>query len=311
GVDDDDFEEDDYNPDDDGTQDDTGEGDDPDAGTVTKKIQLVDGAPKTDMTSSVKQLKTSVLSSGERTAVKEGSDAEIKLRVQDISGSVSQADKQVVFAALGDYKVAEYLDITLWSTVGNGEEKQITSTNNSIAITVTVPESIRKAPNGKVRKFAFVRVHNGSGTVLQDKDSSANTVTVNSSRFSVYALAYRDDTASSSDSDSGGSGNSSASSGGGSKGSSGSGGGTTSYSGSGGGYGTRNYGVETDGNTGSYPETGDNAPIVPMIIGFVVALLGMIAVVIIKRRLSYEWIYVDENGNVIENYEEQKKEQQK
>lgn len=289
------IDEDDYDDsDDDMIQDDTNGGDDSDLGTFTKKVQLVDGAPSTTFTSTNKELKSNVLSSGERTVMKEGSDVNVRLRVQNIDGSVSQADKELVIAALGDYTVAKYLDITLWKTVGSGAEKQVTSTSDTISVTISIPSSIRSTTkSGKVRQFAIVRVHNGSATVLQDRDSSANTITINTSKFSVYALAYRDVDASrarvaSSDSSGGGS----------SSGGNSSGGGSSGGSGGSGGSGVR--AVETDGIVDGSPQTGDKAPIVPTAVGFGVALIGMITVIIIRRRMDYEWVYVDEDGNIIE-----------
>ncbi len=284
-------------PDSDKIVDDTDDTDS-DLGSFTKKVQLVDGAPATTFTSTNKELKNYVLNSSERTVVKEGSDANVKLRVQDIDGSVSQADKELVIAALGDYTVAKYLDITLWKTVGSGTENQVSSTKKPISMTITIPSGVRKAlKSGKKREFALVRIHNGAAAVLEDEDSSANTVTVSSELFSVYALAYRDVDASSSKSSSSGSGSKDKdSSGGGSKKNSNGGG-----SGSGGsGYGSvrRNgVSVETDGIVDGSPQTGDHAPILPTALGFGLSLIGMITVVILKKKLDYEWVYVDESGN--------------
>ena len=297
-------------PEDDVIQDDTEDGTDTDLGTLTRKVQLVDGAPSTTFTSTISELKTGVLDASERAVMREGSDANVKLRVQNIDGSVSQADKELVIAALGDYTVAQYLDITLWKTVGNGEEKQVRSTNNPISVTISIPNSFRSPKSGKVRQFAIVRVHNGSSTVLQDKDSSANTITISTSKFSVYALAYRDADKGSTNS---GSGNTAGSGRGNSGGGSSSGGGNSSGGGSssggstggtgGGGYSGGSSGgssgggsAETGGVAAPAPRTGDSSPIVPVAIGFGVAFVGLIAFIIIRRRMNYEWVYLGDDG---------------
>ena len=304
GADDDDIpvaEDPNYNPDDDVIEDSTKDGGDTDLGTLTKKVQLIDGAPTTTFCSSNSDLKSGVLTSNERAVMKEGSDANITLRVQNINGSVSQADKELVIAALGDYTVGMYLDITLWKTVGNGDEKQVSSTKKPISLSITIPESLRRSKSGKVREFAIVRVHGGSATVLQDQDSAVNTVTVSSSKFSVYALAYRDvdeSTYRKNHPTNNGTGNNGNPGGGGQGSGSNGGGGSGAGSGSGGG-GSAGYGIETDG-VGRAPQTGDTAPILPTAIGFGAALLGMIIAVIIRRRMNYEWVYVDEDGNIIE-----------
>ena len=296
-------------PEDDIIQDDTEDGTDTDLGTLTRKVQLVDGAPSTTFTSTISELKTGVLDASERAVMREGSDANVKLRVQNIDGSVSQADKELVIAALGDYTVAQYLDITLWKTVGNGEEKQVSSTNNPISVTISIPNSFRSPKSGKVRQFAIVRVHNGSSTVLQDKDSSANTITISTSKFSVYALAYRDTDKGSTGSGSGntagsGRGNSGGgnSSGGGSSGGGSTGGGSTGGSGGGGYSGGSSGGssgggsAETGGVATPAPRTGDSSPIVPVTIGFGVAFVGLVAFIIIRRRMNYEWVYLGDDG---------------
>ena len=77
----------------------------------------------------------------------------------------------------------------------------------------------------------------------------------------------------------------------------------------GGGSKPANHGIETGGKA----QTGDKSPVLPMAIGFGVAFIGMIAAAIIRRRMSYEWIYVgldgkyyDKRGNVVDkdDYEE-------
>ena len=272
-----------YNPDDDQIQDDTEGGTDNDLGEFKKYVQLVGDAPNTTFTSTNKELKNYVLNSSERTVIKEGSDANVKLRVQGIDGSVSQEDKQLVFAALGkDYTLARYLDVTLWKQVGSGEEQQVTSTKKSISMTFTIPSEFRKTKAGKVREFAFVRVHGNAAAVLEDEDASANTITVSSKLFSVYALAYRDVDASKAKNNNS---------------SSGSGSGSSSGSGSYGSVRKKGVGVEMDGIIDGSPQTGDRAPIIPTALGFGLSFIGMITVLVLKKKLDYEWVYVDEAGN--------------
>lgn len=300
GADDDDVTGDDFDdPNDDVIQDDTEDGEDTGVGTLTKKVQLIDEPPATRMTSTNSELKAAVLTSAERAVMKEGSDAHIRLCVKNIDGSVSQGDKEMVIRSLGDYTVAQYLDITLWKTVGSGKEKQVHTTSRPISVSVTIPESLRYTKSGKRRQFAFIRVHNDATAVLQDQDSATSTITIATNKFSVYALAYRDTDVKNTDSGKD-NGNSNAGNGGnGSGGGSGSGGSTNGGgSGYGGGSGSGGSSPETGGVSGA-PQTGDEAPILPTAIGFGVALIGMITVIIIRRRMDYEWVYVDEDGNEI------------
>lgn len=43
-----------------------------------------------------------------------------------------------------------------------------------------------------MRTFAVVRVHNGAAELLPDLDSEEDTVTIETDRFSTYALVYKD-----------------------------------------------------------------------------------------------------------------------
>lgn len=51
-----------------------------------------------------------------------------------------------------------------------------------------VPERLLMAG----RTFAVLRVHDGETVLLPDLDNDANTVTIETDRFSTYALVYRD-----------------------------------------------------------------------------------------------------------------------
>lgn len=211
-------------------------------GTVTKKVKVVEGAPDTSLTTDTNELKTSVLTDGEQEAVEDGSNANIELRIKNIDSSVSQADKELIIANLGGYTVGEYLDITLWKKVGSSSEKKVTSTNQPIAVTVTVPERLR----GGAREFVILRIHNGSVALLEDQDAAANTVTFETDRFSTYVLAY--------------------------KAGSNRGGGSSSETATG-----ELYLADAS------PETGDQAPLVPVCITFLVSLSGIILTMIVRR----------------------------
>lgn len=222
-------------------------------GTVKKKVTVVEGAPKTAITTKTAQMMASVLSEGEQLAVQQGSSADVELRVQNIDGTVSQEDKELIISNLGGYSVGEYLDITLWKTVGSSTAKKVHDTNKAIAVTITVPENLRNKDSSKTRTYAILRVHNGVVSILPDKDSVESTVTFNTDRFSTYVLAYKDTVKKSN----------------GSTGSSGSG---TSSSGS--------------NILSSMPDMGDHAPITLCVIIFVAAFLGIVTVIVVRKKCS-------------------------
>lgn len=223
-------------------------------GTVKKKVQVAEDAPSTVLTTSTDNLVDSVLTAGEKKAVNNGSDADIGLRVRGIDGSVSQADKELIIASLGDYVVGEYLDITLWKTVGSSGEKAVHNTSKPISVTITVPEKLRNTVPSRKRTFAVFRIHNGAVSVLEDRDSVENTVTISTDKFSTYALVYRDMKNGDSTFTSGGTGSS---------------------TGSSGGYGS---------GDGASPEMGDDTPLFPMTAAFILSWIGIIVTLFARKR---------------------------
>lgn len=215
------------------------------SGTVKKLVKVVEGAPDTTLTTSTKSLTTSVLTNGEQQAVVQGSNANIELRIKNIDSSVPQSDKELIIANLGSYAVGEYFDITLWKKVGNSSVKKVTDINKPITVTVAVPAELRRSN----REFVVLRVHNGAVAVLSDQDSAANTVTFATDKFSTYVLAYRNGSSNAGYSNS----SSQASSGG------------ASYQ-------------------DASPETGDEAPILPVSIIFTVTLAGIVVTLLLRRR---------------------------
>lgn len=215
-------------------------------GTVKKRVKVVEGAPDTSLTTGTPDLKTSVLSRGEQQAVDNGSNANIELRIRNIDSNVPQSDKELVIANLDGYSVGEYLDITLWKKVGSSTTNKVTHINSPIAVTVTVPENLRKTS----REFVVMRVHKGAVAILEDQDSAASTVTFETDRFSTYVLAYRRES---------GEVNGAAAS--------------------------RASGSDSAFLADASPETGDEAPLVPTGIVFLVSLAAIITTMVVRRRM--------------------------
>ena len=162
------------------------------AGNIRKSVKVIQGAPETVISTKTAKMAAAVLTGGEQLAVVNGSDADIELRIQNINGSVSQDDKELIIANLAGYSVGEYLDITLWKTVGSSSAKKVHTTKKPIAVTISIPEDMRKIAAATNRKFAIFRVHKNKVSLLEDQDSVANTITISTDRFSTYVLAYMD-----------------------------------------------------------------------------------------------------------------------
>ena len=123
-----------------------------------------------------------------------------------------------------------------------------------------MPEALRNTDSGKTRTFAVIRVHDGGTEFLNDLDDSDSTITIETDRFSTYAVVYQD-TANGGNSgnqgDNGG-GNSGGNSGSGDNGSNNSGGNNGSNSG-GGNSGNGDNGSNNSGDNGSSNNGGNNS----------------------------------------------------
>lgn len=146
-----------------------------------------------------------------------------------------------------------------------------------------MPDSLKTADGNQTRTFAVVRVHDGTAEILADLDDSADTVTIETDRFSTYAIIYQDKSDSGNggnngeDNNSGNGGNNEEDNNGGNDDNSGGIGGDSNGNNSG-------SGNSGDGNNGSpnkmesEPKTGDVAPLelyatLAMIAGFTYLLL--------------------------------------
>ena len=85
-----------------------------------------------------------------------------------------------------------FRSINLWKIIGEAQEK-IAETKGSVTVTFEVPKNL----SGEGRRYAVVRIHGGESTLLPDLDDDENTVTIQSDRFSTYALIYSEETGSS------------------------------------------------------------------------------------------------------------------
>ncbi len=233
-------------------------------GSTTKKtVKIVQGAPQTVLSTNAKDLTTSVLTEAEQRAAAQGSDVNVELKVQNIDNSVPQMDKELIISNLNGYSVGRYMDITLWKTVGSGSAKKVTETKSPLAVTISIPEELRKTSDTVERSFVIFRVHGTKVIMLKDQDAVKNTITFKTDQFSTYALAYKDVVKESSQ-------NTSVSSTSGTSKSS-----STADS---------QTGEETGTGSDTSPSTGDAAPILVMILLFAVAAVATAVIVYLKLR---------------------------
>lgn len=169
-------------------EDDTGK---PDKGNIIKDISLSDNVPKTTLTTPLSELISSVLTTEEQEIINSGINIKIILTVNDATNNVSPLDKTTVESKLDelkDYKLGQYLDINLLKIIGDREGIKITQTNSPITVTFEIPHGLK----GKVT-YSVIRVHGDKVDVLYDLDSSPDTITIETDKFSTYALAYQEE----------------------------------------------------------------------------------------------------------------------
>lgn len=166
-------------------------GGDPGSGTVTPEVKPGTNAPATNISTTTEELKDMLLTDDEKQQVQNGTNIRIVLEVQDAGNTVSVSDRAAVAQALNGYTVGQYLNIDLYKLVG-ADRTDITETAKKIRIVITVPDSLKNADSSKTRAFAVIRVHDGGAELLADQDGSADTITIETDRFSTYAIVYKD-----------------------------------------------------------------------------------------------------------------------
>ncbi|MCM1207896.1 MAG: InlB B-repeat-containing protein, partial [Ruminococcus sp.] len=161
------------------------------SGAISANVHKDDKAPTTKLSTPVKELKDLLLTEAEKKQVADGMNINIVLDVKDASGSVSDEDKATVNAVLHDYTVGQYIDISLYKLVGENRT-DITETSKKLTIMIYIPDNLRNVDGKTIRNFAVIRVHDGNADILSDLDESADTITIESDRFSTYVIIYKD-----------------------------------------------------------------------------------------------------------------------
>ncbi len=162
----------------------------PDNGNISVDVQPGENAPDTELKTPFDELADAVLTPEEQENIKNSIDIKIILIVSDATESVPTDDKAKIEAAirgLSGYKLGQYLDLNLLKIIDNSEGVRITQTNKPITVTFEIPAALR----GKA-EYSVIRVHGGETDVLRDLDSAPNTATIETDKFSTYALVYKE-----------------------------------------------------------------------------------------------------------------------
>lgn len=121
----------------------------------------------------------------------EGNELDIKLVVETIDpNEVPQTDKELIDNKIEQLNetFAQYLDIELLKII-NGNTSNIHETNNSVEISLQIPEEYRKTD----REYTLYRVHDGVLEIMyQGRPKDNWMITFKTDKFSTYALSYKD-----------------------------------------------------------------------------------------------------------------------
>lgn len=166
-------------------------------GNIRKEVSVtgestLDAAVETPLS----RLADIVLTETEKQQAADGTDIRIVLDVKDASASVSGADRKIVETALHGstakgYTLGQYFDISLYKVIGDSRNI-IKETDSRLTVTLSVPDSLKNTDSTRMRIFAVIRVHDGKAEILSDLDSNEDTITIETDRFSTYAVVYQD-----------------------------------------------------------------------------------------------------------------------
>ncbi len=162
----------------------------PDDGSISAEVQPGDNAPKTEIDTPEEELIKAVLKPEEQDIVKSGVNVKIILTVEDATLTAPPADKakvETAISGIADCKLGQYLDVNMLKVIGGAQEK-VTETRSPITVTFEIPAALR----GSDRAYSVIRVHDGVTDVLRDGDSDPDTVTIETDKFSTYALVYNE-----------------------------------------------------------------------------------------------------------------------
>lgn len=126
--------------------------------------------------------------------VNDGASIEIKIVIKDISGNVTEQDKEIIENGLTLFRkeiqeltIGMYVDISMFTRVDEGDWNTISAIKEPIEISIGILKELQE--DG--RTFYIIRSHEGEYALLNDVGHDPNNITIRTNMFSAYAIAYR------------------------------------------------------------------------------------------------------------------------
>lgn len=149
--------------------------------------------------SSATTIESAVLTDAEKIDLRDNELSTYEITMT-VANSSNESDPNNVLAknkaTSANYTVGMYLNIGIkkekYTNSVSDTIVDVTSLSSPLKITLNIPDNIRVAG----RKYAMIRVHNGTAEILPDKGNTESSIVFESDKFSTYAIAYSTGTAS-------------------------------------------------------------------------------------------------------------------
>ena len=162
---------------------------------VETDVNVDENAPEMKIENISEKDATALLTEEEKQALDNGEKVKIYLEVVVVDETTVPADDKAEIeneVKKSEMKVGMYLDLSLFKKVGSSDAVAIHDTDgNMVKVTVTVPEELRNTDPDVKRTFYVVRVHDGVTTILGE--STGDTISFETDKFSTYSLTYKDE----------------------------------------------------------------------------------------------------------------------
>ena len=169
---------------------------------VSTDVKKDEKSPEVKAANLTDEFAESTLSNEEKTTIDEainnGEDVnvDVYLEIKDISDAISPSDKEKIKASTTNADNIEYFDISVFKEISiSGQSQGATSIHElttPLKLTIGVPKSFPAVDDGYKRTYVVLRLHNGSVTVLPTTLNADGTLSFETDKFSIYALAYTD-----------------------------------------------------------------------------------------------------------------------